>query len=181
MQLFRSFVIGALGLAALSQRAPAQTPGTPIPTRTVIGINPLGLPADIGTLEIESLEIESAVAQGMTVGAAGSYIDVRDTRFTTLEFKLRYYPGDVVLRGLSVGATAGSTRFSNIVNDSRETLVAPTLGLIVDYNWLLGRSEHFLIGTGVGTKRVLASEEARARVDVDRAVFTARLIVGVAF
>jgi hypothetical protein len=176
MQLFRPIVIGALAVAAVSLSASAQVPGTRIPTRTVIGINPLGLPADIGTLEIEN-----AVGQGVTVGATGSYIDVSDARFTTLEFKLRYYPGDVVLRGWSVGASAGSTRFSNIVDNTRETLVAPTLGLVVDYNWLLGRSEHFLIGTGIGTKRVLASEEARQRAGVDRAVFTARLIMGVAF
>jgi hypothetical protein len=169
-------LIGMLGLSAALFSAAAQVPGSRIPTRTVIGINPLGLPADIGTLEIEN-----AVAQGITVGAAGSYIDVSDSRFTTLEFKLRYYPGDVVLRGWSVGATAGSTRFSNIVDGNRETLVAPTIGLIVDYNWLLGRSEHFLIGTGGGAKRVLASEDARERAHVDRAVFTARLIVGVAF
>ncbi|MEO9037342.1 MAG: hypothetical protein ABI442_17720 [Gemmatimonadaceae bacterium] len=174
--MFRRFVIGAMVVTTAAFSVVAGAQAGRIPTRTVIGINPLGLPADIGTIEIES-----AVAQGITLGATGSYIDVSDTRFTTLEFKLRYYPGDVVLRGLSVGATAGSTRFSNIVNDNRETLVAPTLGLIVDYNWLLGRSEHFLIGTGVGTKRVLASDEARARANVDRAVFTARLIVGVAF
>ena len=179
MRLFRpTRLLAIAGLAAVAAAVPARAHAqrVPIPTRTMIGFNPLGLPADIGTVEIEN-----AVAQGITVGAAGSYIDVSDTRFTTLEFKLRYYPGDVVLRGLSVGATGGYTRFSNIVNNDRQTLAAPTVGLLVDYNWLLGRSQHFLIGTGVGTKRVLASKEDRDRANVDRAVFTARLIVGIAF
>ena len=67
------------------------------------------------------------------------------------------------------------------IGDTRESLTAPTLGIILDYNWLLGRSEHFLIGTGVGAKRVLASETERARADVSRAVLTTRLIFAVTF
>ncbi|HEX3867328.1 MAG TPA: hypothetical protein VHV78_11275 [Gemmatimonadaceae bacterium] len=168
-------------VAALAARATLQgqvSAGAPIPipTRTMIGFNPLGLPADVATLEIEN-----AVAQGVTVGGVGSYIDADHRRFTTLEFKIRYYPGDVVLRGWSVGASAGITRFSNIVDDSRQSFAAPTVGLIADYNWLLGRSEHFLIGTGGGVKRVLASDADRSRANVGFAVATARLILGVAF
>ena len=156
MRLFRPMLIGTLGLSAAMFSVAAQVPGSRIPTPNRHRHQPTRFCRRISA----HWKIENAVAQGITVGAAGSYIDVSDSRFTTLEFKLRYYPGDVVLRGWSVGATAGSTRFSNIVDGNRETLVAPTLGLIVDYNWLLGRSEHFLIGTGLGAKRVLASEDA---------------------
>jgi hypothetical protein len=156
--------------------ARAQSPLIPIPTRTYIGINPIGLPFDIATLELET-----AVAPGFTLGGVGSYIDVGDPKFTTFEFKARYYPGDVVLRGPSVGATAGFSHFSNNPDGVRQTLDAPTLGIIVDYNWLYGREQHFLIGTGLGAKRILASAAERDRVDLDRAIFTARLIVGFVF
>jgi hypothetical protein len=148
----------------------------PIPSRTYIGFNPIGLPADIG-----SVEIENAVAQGFTVGGVGSYTDVSAHRFTTFDFKVRYYPGDVVLRDYSIGGTLGYTRFSNVVSGTRQYLNAPTLGIILDRNWIYGRSQHFVIGTGVGVKRVLASTADRDRADVQRAVVTGRLVIGFAF
>jgi hypothetical protein len=177
-----------LALVALVSVAAVRTVNAqsliPIPTRTYIGFNPVGLPFDIATVELET-----AVAPGFTVGGAGSYIDVGDPKFTTAEFKVRYYPGEVVLRDFSVGATLGFTHFSNKVDvttpngggQTRETLDAPTLGIIVDHNWLYGREQHFLIGTGVGAKRVLASAGERDRVGIDRAIFTLRLIIGFAF
>ncbi len=168
--------LGGLGASSRLSAQSATAELIPIPTRTVIGFNPLGLPADIGTIEIEN-----AIAPGITVGGVGSAIDVDHDRFTTLEFKLRYYPGDVVLRGWSVGATGGVSRFSNLVDGTRQALTAPTLGIVVDYNWVLGRSQHFVLGTGVGAKRVLASNSDRTRADVDRAVGTVRFIAGVAF
>jgi hypothetical protein len=159
-----------------SSLANAQRPRVPIPTQTYVGINPLGLPANIFTLEVEN-----AVASGITVGAVGSYIDVDHSRFTTADFKVRYYPGDVVLRGLAIGVSAGVTRYSNVVDDARQSLTAPTAGILLDYNWLLGRSERFLVGTGIGAKRVLASESERQRANVDYATITTRLILGFAF
>jgi len=173
----------ALTMAGAARaQAPGQIPTqpqpvlVPIPTRTYIGFNPLGLPADVGTAELET-----AVAPGLTLGGVASYIDADDRRFTTFDFKARYYPAGIVLRGTSVGASAGYTRFSNSVNGTRQALDAPTLGILVDHNWVYGQDQHFLIGSGVGVKRVLASSADRARADVDRAVFTVRLIVGFAF
>jgi hypothetical protein len=154
--------------------AHAQRARVPIPTQTYIGINPLGLPADIFTLEIEN-----AVSSGVSVGGVGSYIDVDHWRYTTADFKVRYYPGEAVLRGFAVGVSAGVTRYSN--DGAERTLIAPTAGILVDYNWLLGHSERFLIGTGIGAKRVLASESERQHANVDYATITTRLIFGFAF
>jgi hypothetical protein len=170
-----SLIISVL-VALVAHSATAHAQLVPIPTRTYIGINPVGLPFDIATVEIES-----AVAPGFTLGGVGSYIDVGDPRFTTAEFKARYYPGDVVLRGPSIGATVGFTHFSNNPHGVRQTLDAPTLGIIGDYNWLYGREQHFLVGTGIGAKRVLVSSSERDRVDLDRAIFTVRLILGFVF
>ena len=171
--------------ASLDAQAPVSRGRVPIPTQTYIGFNPLGLPANVFTLEVEN-----AVSSGISVGAVGSYIDFDDSRYTTADFKVRYYPSEVVLRGFAVGASAGVTRYSHVVTESdpvqgsarvRESLSAPTAGILLDYNWLLGRSERFLVGTGIGAKRILASESERQRAHVDYATITTRLILGFAF
>lgn len=184
MRLVRRLFVPMVALGIVAQRGAAQgTPAGPvrIPSQTYIAINPIGVVGDIGTVELET-----GVVQGLTLGGVASYIDVDDDRFTTFDFKVRYYPAEVVLRDWSIGATVGLTRISKLVDHdldatTRESLSAPTIGLIVDKNWLTGRGEHFLIGTGVGAKRLLASKGDRDRVDVGRAVFTARLVIGYAF
>jgi hypothetical protein len=185
MRLMRLTRVAAAALAAaalhsfadsLDAQVPATRGRVPIPTQTYIGFNPLGVPANVFTLELEN-----AVTSGITVGAVGSYIDFDKSRFATADFKVRYYPGEVVLRGFAVGVSVGATRYSHPVNDVRQSLSAPTAGLLLDYNWLLGRSERFLVGTGIGAKRVLASESERQRANVDYATATTRLIFGFAF
>jgi hypothetical protein len=161
-------------VAAQTTNQPAQR--IPIPTRTYIALNPAGVVADAATVEVES-----AIAQGITMGGVGSYIDVDHHRYTTFDFKMRYYPGEIVLRGYSVGGSVGYTRFSNIVSGVRQELSAPTIGIVLDHNWVYGREGHFVVGTGLGAKRVLAPSADRDRADVDRAVVTARLVVGFAF
>jgi hypothetical protein len=141
-----------------------------------VAFNPLGLPADIATIEIEN-----AIAAGITLGGVASYIDVDNHRFTTFDVKMRYYPSEIVLRGWAIGGSLGYTKFSNLVNGSRESLAAPTIGIILDRNWVYGRGGHFVVGTGVGAKRVVASSPERSRADVERAVVTGRLIIGFAF
>ena len=147
-----------------------------IPYRSYISINPLGVPFDIF-----SIEVESGIAQGMTLGASASHTEFEDARFTSADFKYRYYPSEIVLRGVSLGASLGMLRYSDIVNDVRESLDAPTFGVLLDYNWLLGAQGRFVLGTGIGAKRLLVGAAERKRVDLNRAQFTARFTVGVAF
>ena len=156
----------------------------PIPYRSYVGLNPLGIPFDIF-----AFEVESGIAQGVTLGAVGSYTDFNQDRYTTVDFKARYYPGEVVLRGFSLGLSAGYLAYStpsrmiastNAI-PSRDKLNAPTIGVIADYNWLLGQQHRFVVGTGVGAKRVLANTADRERVGLDRAYLTARFTVGLAF
>src|SRR5436190_10788453 len=109
----------------------------PIRYRTYISINPLGIPFDLF-----SAEVESGIAQGMTLGASASHIDVGDQRYSSADFKFRYYPSEVVLRGISVGASLGMLRYSDIrsprlpgdinIVEVRESLDAPTFGVILD-------------------------------------------------
>ena len=155
----RSLVVAVLAVVALARFAGAQggesVSRVPIPYRTYISINPLGIPFDL-----LSAEVESGIAQGMTLGASGSHIDVGDQRFSSADFKFRYYPSEVVLLGISVGASVGMLRYSDIRDAGvRETLDAPTFGAILDYNWMLGAQRRFVVGTGIGAKRILASSE----------------------
>lgn len=173
----------AFSIIAFSSIAGAQSPGlVPIPFRTYVALNPLGIPFDIG-----SIEVESGVSQGITIGGVGSYSHLGDDRYTTVDLKFRYYPSEVVLNGFSLGLSVGRTHFSTVTNvpvtgsEERTTLDFPTLGVLVDYNWMLGARRRFVVGAGLGAKRVLASSERRDRVGIDPAYMTARFVVGLAF
>ena len=149
----------------------------PIPYRTYIALDPLIIPFDAG-----SAEFESGIAQGMTMGGSVSYTAF-DDRWTSADFKLRYYPGEVVLRGFSIGLTAGYLRYStdNLPGNVRESLNTATAGVATDYNFMLGGSRRFIVGTGLGAKRILAGAEDRKRVDIGKAYVTARFVLGLAF
>jgi len=150
-----------------------------IANRTYIAINPLLVPFDIG-----SAEVESGVAPGVTLGGVASYTEFDDRHWTSFDFKVRYYPSEVVLRGFSVGLTGGFLKYSSpsdSVAGRRESLDAGTIGIVTDYNWMLGPSRRFVVGTGVGVKRILASAEERDRANLGRAYPTARFVIGYAF
>lgn len=170
---------GVVGLMLFARAAGAQV-GTfiPIQNRTYVALNPLGIPFDI-----VSGEIESAIAPGVTAGGSASYTDLQNDRYTSFDAKVRFYPGEVVLRGLAFGMSVGSLHYSSPDNGAniRQTITVPTIGILADYNWLLGVGQHFLVGTGLGAKRVLASTDERDRVGIDRAYVTARFLLGYAF
>jgi hypothetical protein len=178
--------MAAMIVATSARAQETEAARVPIRYRTYISINPLGIPFDLF-----SAEVESGIAQGMTLGASASHIDVGDERYSSADFKFRYYPSEVVLRGISVGASVGVLRYSDIrspqfpgdvtVEEVRESLDTPTFGVILDYNWMLGAQHRFVVGTGVGAKRILASSEDRERVGLDRAQFTGRFTIGIAF
>lgn len=158
------------------------SPGTriPIPFRTYVAFDPFVVPFNIG-----SFEVESAIAPGVTAGGVASFTNFDHDRFTSADFNLRYYPGEVVLRGFSVGLSGGYLRYSTLVGgvagDSRKALNAPTVGVVVDYNWMLGVNRRFLVGTGLGAKRVLAGGAERDVVGIGRAYVTGRFVIGFAF
>jgi hypothetical protein len=186
--LIRSLPVVATVLCAFSlgaQNSPQISPAAPVPEwRSFIGANPLGIP-----LDIVSVEAETALGSGATVGGLAAYNDIDDKRYTTFDARFRYYPNEVPLRGLAVGLSFGYTHFNGILADQtgfpnfdgRGSLSAPTLGVLVDYNWTQGPSQRFVIGTGVGAKRILASREDRDAINLDRAYVTARFVLGLLF
>jgi len=181
MSLVGLLATGVFGNVGAQASNPAGR--VPIPYTSYVGINPLGIPFDIF-----SIEVESGIAQGMTLGVSAAHTEIDNARYSSADFKFRYYPSEVVLKGFSIGASAGLLRYSDIrsefdvnVTETRQTIDTPTLGLLLDYNWLLGASHRFIIGTGLAAKRILAGSADRDKVGLDRAQLSARFTVGVAF
>jgi len=178
-----------LGLATLSAlafggSAGAQQAAGP---RSAISINPIGL-----IFTVISAEFEHALAPSYSVGVSasqwsfdeGDEFSSAEVSYFSTDAKLRYYPSATALRGFALGGTAGFTRlggsFENESGEETGSANALSLGVLVDYNWLLGANNNFFVGTGIGAKRLfvtgIAEEEGLAL-----AYPTLRISVGYAF
>lgn len=178
----RSFVPAAVvcGIAILASTQPASAQGVGSAPRQTLGTNLLAIPFGVVSLDYEHV----VGGAGFTVGVGGlhsfTYDDEQDGpfwwngRLSWAQAKVKYYPSEQSLRGLALGLTAGAVRetefqYEYVPYDPsrppppstqpprrlKRTESAATLGVVVDYNFLLGRGERFLIGIGVGAKRVL--------------------------
>ena len=189
--LVRAITLAALAAASVSsaraQAAPATTAREPY--RQAFTLNPLGIP--FGWV---NGEFERVLGGGATLGIGGSWLEVDDDDdFASVEAKLRYYPSERGLRGFSIGLSAGYTR----IEDNQETIFGPdrtpraqvvdgpSLGVMADYNWLIGARRRFVVGAGLGAKRIFTDDRSNDSdlIDLDdiRAYPTMRLVVGVAF
>lgn len=180
----------ALAAPLAAQNSPQMSPAAAFPQwRSFVGANPLGIPFDI-----VAVELETTVAPAATVGVSGSYNDIDNTVYKTIDGKFKYYPAEVAMRGFSVGMTFGWTKFRgapdecvydpvtfNCPEPPIGNLSAGTLGVLVDYNWTQGPSQRFVIGAGIGAKRVLASADERDKVGLERAYVTGRFVIGLLF
>lgn len=185
-----AFLLAALASPlALAAQAPSSVVRSTPYTQTV-SINPLGLPFGFFSGEYE---FSPAGTGGFTLGVGGTYAmgyiqdenDADEARDAWVEGKVLYYPGEVPLRGFAVGLTVG---YHNARNDGGglfdggptvRSEGAPTLGVLLDYNWLIGARRRFLVGTGIGARRVLkdvASDSPLSPVYPD-----GRLQIGLAF
>jgi hypothetical protein len=149
------------------------------PNRThVFAINPLGIP-----FEIVSIEVEQAMQGAFSVGANFSYFSPSDYTRSSFEVKGRLYPNEEAPRAFGVGLGLGVVNTREHINESGVDRLldktSPSIAVYADYNWLLGRSQRFYVGTGLGAKRILGDSD-----DFDEAPFvygTARFLIGVAF
>lgn len=195
--------LALLGAPAAAAAQPVEAPAAPRPLVTqTASINLLALPFGFA-----AGEYERALQRGFALGIGGittlgfspvndddDFDSNFDQRFTTAQLKLKYYPGENGLRGFAVGVTAGivyageSQRgvigfdpttgtpiFSAV---SRKSTTAPTLGAVLDYNFLLGRRRRFLVGIGVGARRAFGVNEIDP---VDAVLPDGRLQIGFGF
>lgn len=181
--------MAALALAAAA--ASAQGQANPAPTlgyANMVALDPLGIP-----LAIASIEYAGDAGGGVALGANVSYTapgGSHDARFTTLEAQGRFYPNERVFDGFSVGLTAGVTTYSKGVETptatggstwDRQSVSLAALGVIVDYDWILGRSQRFLVGSGLGAKRLFGHTSRLEDLGGTVAYPTARLVIGMLF
>ena len=159
--------------------AASKQPGaTATGRRSAFAINPLGIP-----FEVVSIEFERALHDAFTLAGNFSYFSPDDYTRSSLELKGRLYPNEQAPYGFSVGFGLGAVNTRENVDmvgiEQRTDKTHPAIGVYVDYNWLLGRSNRFLVGTGLGAKRILGDRD-----EFDQAPFvygTARFLIGVAF
>jgi hypothetical protein len=165
---FLAFLASALAL-------PAGAQGTPVGRRNLLSVNPLGIP-----FEYFALEYESVVRAPFTLGLGASYLGPDDFTYATVEVKARLYPNEEAPKGFSTGLSFGFTHVSedDAGDDRSDTL--PTLGVIVDYNWLLGKTKRFLVGAGVGAKRLFGGDSDDFD-DVNFGYPTIRFQIGIVF
>ena len=137
-------------------------------------------------LTVYAGEAELALSRSVTLGVGGTYwgpdITDGDFRYLSGDLKVRYYPEARPFQGFSFGGSVGVTRVKGTDNTSQTTGSAsgPSMGVMLDYNWLLGAQRAFYVGLGVGAKAVFISDKDIS----DNATVrypTARISVGWAF
>lgn len=178
----------AVAFLAVAAPAAAQAPSRPASTTPsdayvqAISANIVAFPFGLFSAEYE----HALVWPGFSFGVGGSWMSEgglgdNGTHDRWASAKLLYYPNENVLKGFSIGLTAGvhtaeGEEFSSMPGD-RQT--GPTLGVIANYDWLLGRAERFRVGFGAGAKRVLkdvGQDDPLLQVYPD-----ARFVMGIAF
>ncbi|HEX7239535.1 MAG TPA: DUF3575 domain-containing protein [Longimicrobiaceae bacterium] len=166
-------------LVALAPAAEARAQEAPQPYKQVLSANPLGL-----LFEYYNAEYERALTPTTTLGVAGSYITLfEEANYFSLEGKYRYYPQARALDGFAIGGTLGFAQVDaddiDAGEDGDDTASAFSVGVEIDYNWLVGRDRRFYIGTGIGARRLFGGDVPG---DVPLVLPTIRLVnVGFAF
>jgi hypothetical protein len=152
----RLSVLAALAFVLAPIGADAQAPAQP-ERRNALSASPvLGIPFTFVTFEYER-----AVLPTFSLAPYFSYFEVDDGSYTSFSLRGRFYPGEEAPHGFSVGLVGGAT---HIVDDefccdpfpdpARAKGTYPTLEVTLDYNFLVGKTDRFLIATGVGGKRL---------------------------
>lgn len=181
MRLVRSLAVGLFSLPVAAVPCTAQqAPLTPTqPYYQTFALNPIALP-----FGIFSADYERALSPAFTLGVGGTYADFDDNLERWFDVKALYWPGEEALKGFAVGLTAGyhssSDRDAGFLEfeDQRHDS-GPTLGVVVDYNWLLGKRNRFLVGLGIGAKRVLKNVDDNSALE--QVLPSGRLSIGIAF
>jgi hypothetical protein len=141
---------------ALAQDAPAAP--APAPYRTLVTANPIGLLADY-----YNVEVERALSTVTSVSLAFERSTADDDNVTAGDVRFRYYPQARVFSGIALGASIGYGKFNEDLDDGEfepgdddDSMEGPTIGLEVDYSWLLGRDRRLYVGLGLGARRLLS-------------------------
>ena len=148
--------------------------------KQVLSIQPL-----TAVFGVFSGEYERAAGASVTWGLGATYwgsgFSGGDARYTSAEFKLRAYPNGVALDGFSVGGAVGFTSVSADDNaGSSGSVGGPTVGVLLEYQWLLGPKKEWTFALGVGAKALFINDDNNS-VDFTGKYPTARISFGYAW
>jgi hypothetical protein len=119
-------------------------------------------------------EYERKVAENLTVGISGGWLDLDDDDYTNVSGFLRFYPQEATFTGFYLGGRAGVHNVKN--GDESHTSLG--VGVDIGYSWLLGPGRSFYVGLGIGATRLVSGDLGGASATVP----SIRLInVGIAF
>jgi hypothetical protein len=147
------FAVVAAVAALPFASAAAQNP----PHRNIISIQPLS-----AILTVYSAEYEHAAKKTVSWGIGATYWSTGSgsdqVTYTSGDFKLRYYPNGIALDGVSVGGSVGASSIKGTsTTGGAETVSAPSLGMLIEYQWLLGEEKHLALALGAGAKMLIVN------------------------
>jgi hypothetical protein len=151
-------------------------------SKQVLSIQPLSL-----VFGFYSGEYERAASKAVTWGLGANYWSIGDSddevSYTSTEFKLRYYPEGQALRGFSFGGSAGLSSVKGASGSSgvRKTETVPSLGVLLEYQWLMGEKKNFSVALGAGAKALFIGADEYNSSDFTAKYPTARISVGLAW
>jgi hypothetical protein len=148
--------------------------------RNVISIQPLS-----AMLTVYSGEYERAFGKAASWGVGATYWNAGDTgdevSYTSGDFKLRYYPQGSSLNGFSVGGSVGYSTVSETFGTTEAEQGGVSVGVLLEYQWLMGAKKNFSMTLGAGAKALMVNEDDFSGSEVTARYPTARVSVGYAW
>ena len=172
-KLVGGLILLLLGLAPLGARA--QEVREPVSHTHVISGDPILLLAGWFTAEYEH-----KMAETVTVGIAGGWMELDENDYASVSGFLRYYPQEAAFTGFYLGGRAGihNVDEGHTPDVGNESHTAFGIGVDVGYTWLLGPGGSFYVGVGIGVSRLFSDDLG----DAASVIPAVRLFnVGVAF
>jgi hypothetical protein len=152
MKVFPSFFL-FLFIICFSEKVSAQTPETL--HNQSFSANALFIP--FGTI---SAEYERIIHSPKTTLGFSGWYEYKDVKARWTYAKMMYYPGGIALSGFAFGLTAGVIRSYSDKDSEKEIEehdTSPTVGAMIQYNWLPGSKDRLLIGFGLGSRCAVKS------------------------
>lgn len=169
-------LLAAAFLAVPFATAAAQTSEA----RNVISIQPLG-----AMLTVYAVEFERAASPTLTWGVGATYWDAGDEgdelSYNSADLKVRYYPG-TALHGFSFGGSLGYASVGATSTEGvDESVSGLSVGVLLEYQWLLGAKRNFSVSLGGGAKALMVKDDEVSSSDFTARYPTGRLSIGYAF
>lgn len=155
--------------------------------KNVLSIQPLA-----AMFTVLAAEYERVVGKSVTLGFGINSVSIGDeddpdgeASWSSADIKLRYYPQGNAPQGFSLGGSVGGTQ----VKGTNNTTTPPTdeeasggsVGVLLEYQWLLGAKKKFAIALGVGAKALMIDDSDVTVGSFTARYPTARVSIGYAF